>query len=641
MRHHRSPASAPIAAIAAITVCAISLPAHAQVRDTPVAPRVVGTAVVAGRVLAADESATPIRRALVTLSGSGLAHSRTAITGDDGTFEITQVPAGRFALTASKPAYLSVSFGADRPGRQGTSLLIADGQRVDATLRMARGAVIAGLVRDAEGRPIAGAEVHALDATDPRSPFRPGSVGIATNDRGEYRVFGLVPGEYLVLVVPRMGRRVGGLTVQSEESVDAAFARLRERQAVGGRGEGPRPMSSPPPASRPADQPVDFPPLYFPGTAVFSQAERLRVAAGQTRFGVDFSVAPVRMAAIEGTIVGAADASSNIQLAIEPEGPRLSGFQGPRLQLAEPPGPDGRFRYANVAPGRYRLVARATPGSAASASPGARGGGGAATSLMIPGRGAAPAGTRYAAEFVDVAGQDVSGVTLTLQPGATLSGRVVFDAHTTAAPGDLGRIRVGLSAPGGTGYSSSGGTVIGNPFSSVSPVTLDADGRFTMEGIAPGTYLLRASMPADISAGWWFESAVLDGRDLLDELLEVRAGDRLPDAALRFSDRRSELAGTLQTAAGVPAPDYFIVVFPAEPSERIAGSRRIRTTRPGTDGAFSILDLPAGDYLIGALTDVEPRDLADRAFLESVATAAIRVVIRAGERTEQAIRIGG
>jgi len=50
---------------------------------------------------------------------------------------------------------------------------------------------------------------------------------------------------------------------------------------------------------------------------------------------------------------------------------------------------------------------------------------------------------------------------------------------------------------------------------------------------------------------------------------------------------------------------------------------------------FTITDLPAGEYLIAALTDVEPADLADPAFLSQIVPAAIPVTLREGEKKTQ------
>jgi hypothetical protein len=61
--------------------------------------------------------------------------------------------------------------------------------------------------------------------------------------------------------------------------------------------------------------------------------------------------------------------------------------------------------------------------------------------------------------------------------------------------------------------------------------------------------------------------------------------------------------------------------------------------RPGTDGTFTTTDLPAGEYYMAALTDVERDDLADPAFLEALVAASVRVTLAEGENKVQDLRI--
>ena len=84
-----------------------------------VAPNQTGTAVVAGVVVEADPQAQPVRRAIVTLSGTELPRGRTAITDDTGRFAFDALPAGRFTVSVTKAAYLAGAYGATRPGRPG------------------------------------------------------------------------------------------------------------------------------------------------------------------------------------------------------------------------------------------------------------------------------------------------------------------------------------------------------------------------------------------------------------------------------------------------------------------------------------------------------------------------------------------
>lgn len=108
---------------------------------------------------------------------------------------------------------------------------------------------------------------------------------------------------------------------------------------------------------------------------------------------------------------------------------------------------------------------------------------------------------------------------------------------------------------------------------------------------------------------------------------------------LTSSDRPSELSGTLQGPAGAPATDYFVIVLPVDRAMWIPESRRVQATRPGTDGRFIVHGLPGGEYLIAALTDVEPDEWNDPALLAQIALQSVKVTVRDGERTVQDLRL--
>jgi hypothetical protein len=108
---------------------------------------------------------------------------------------------------------------------------------------------------------------------------------------------------------------------------------------------------------------------------------------------------------------------------------------------------------------------------------------------------------------------------------------------------------------------------------------------------------------------------------------------------LNFTRQTTELRGSLQDASGGPAPDYTVIVFPAEERLWLPGARRITATRPSTDGRFRLAGLPPGDYRIVAVTDVDPGQWFDAAFLRQLAAASLSISLAPGEKKEQALRV--
>ena len=97
----------------------------------------------------------------------------------------------------------------------------------------------------------------------------------------------------------------------------------------------------------------------------------------------------------------------------------------------------------------------------------------------------------------------------------------------------------------------------------------------------------------------------------------------------------------LQDAMGRPAPDYTIIMFAADNQFWVPQSRRILSTRPSTDGTFAFRGFPAGQYRLTAVTDAEPGEWFDPAFLTQVVPASVVVAVGDGEKKVQDLRLAG
>ena len=103
--------------------------AQQPARDVNAMPAAAATGVIAGTLITDGTPGTPVRRALVTLAnpaaavgriGGGPSASPTSVVTDDaGRFAFTGLPAGRFTISAAKPALLErlLRRDASRPGR--------------------------------------------------------------------------------------------------------------------------------------------------------------------------------------------------------------------------------------------------------------------------------------------------------------------------------------------------------------------------------------------------------------------------------------------------------------------------------------------------------------------------------------------
>ena len=247
--------SALIAAAAASAALA-----QAPARDTP-AP--TGTAVIRGRVIAAAGQ-RPLATVEVRAAAGALHVNKVVLTDANGRYEIVDLPAGRYTVGTNKENYVRASYGERRPLGPGTPIDVANGQvvpRIDFVLQ--RTAAITGRVVDEFGDPAPNAMVMPMRyvyVNGERRMQQTGN-GASTNDLGEYRVYGLIPGRYFV---------------------SATFGRNF--------------------ADDGGDRTAYLPTLY-PGTGNPSEAQRFTVGPGQTIAGVNIPLLPVVGARISGVVL--------------------------------------------------------------------------------------------------------------------------------------------------------------------------------------------------------------------------------------------------------------------------------------------------------------------------------------------------
>ena len=574
-------------------------------------PAAVGTASITGAIVSDDADARPLRRVRVGVMTSDRRVSRTVVTDDEGRFDFAALPAGRYMLTANKQGYVSAAYGARRPNRPGTALVLAEDQRITGlTLRMTRGSAISGVLVDHNGEPFSGANVSAMRntfvGTGQRSLLPVASA--VSDDRGQYRLWGLAAGDYVISAN-------AGFASQTRDNdiarlTDADIKRALSEVAAGSARPGGPSDAGADPEVRPRT--VGYAAVFYPGTSVAAQAIPIKLGVTEERTGVDFPMALVYTARVEGSIAvpeGVNPQTVSVQLI----GSAPQGFTFDMFRRSAPT-KDGTFTFAGVPPGPYAALAQAQP----PVRP---------TAPSLP-PGGPPRPSHWARADIVVDGQDIAGVSLTLQPGLTVTGRIQFEG-TSAPPPDLSRIRINMFPVQAQGEVSLG----------QAQIQPDAAGSFTIHGLTPGRYRLTAIIPAPRPDAnpWQLKSSVLQGRDTVDTPIDLR--DSANDAVITFTDRVSELSGLVQDAGGQPAPEYHIVLFARDKAYWTPTSRRIRTIRPGADGKYVIANLPPGDYLLTAVTDMEQGEQFDPTFLEVLSRSSIAVAIAEGEKKTQDLRL--
>ncbi len=576
----------------------------------------------------------PARRVRVNVSSPDARVSRTLVTDDSGLFSATGLPGGRFNLSASKPGYITGSFGQRLPGRSGMPIQLADGQKVQVQVQIWRGGVITGTLLDEHGEAVPNTPVRVMRYVMPggqRTLQQSGSG--QTDDRGVYRIFGLQPGEYIVSAAPRNSNLP---SFNAEPAVAAALERAGQTgqvnpdviQIVGERltqlrGE----------LSQAGDGPsTGYAPTYYPGTTSVATAASITLAPGEEKGGIDFQYQVVPVARVEGLVTSTqGPLPPNVTLSLVSNAFNVPGMGVSGVRADG----NGAFRFNNVPPGQYTLVARGTSQRGREGGPLFRGleGMPGGRGQMPPGGGRGRAGQAvnnpvrlWGAVDVNVDGSHLSNIVVMLQPGLQVSGRVSFDG-TSQPPEDLSRLRVSLQSVTTPGA--------GDISTNVSE-RVEADGRFTFQSVVPGRYRLTGG---GAGGEWIVAASAMDGENALDFPVEIKTATS--GAVVTFTDRHSELTGTITDDRSQPVVDYTLVVYPSEPRFRVPQSRRILSARPDTAGRFTFSNLPPGDYRLAPVLDPEPGSWFDPAFLQQLDDGALRVSIAEGEKKEQNLRVPG
>lgn len=598
-----------------------------QARDKARAP-VMGNAVIGGRVTADEPGGAPVRRVLVRLTGSSVdttqapSVNRLALTDDEGRYVIPNLPEGRFYIAAEKGGWVTLRYGSQSAFDSGVQVAVANGQSAVVDLKLTRGAVIAGRVVDEHGQPQAGIRPTLLEYRTingerrlTRAPLLgAGSASVQTNDLGEYRFFGVSPGSYVVAIQSGFSGLGIGTAVRTTTDEEIAWARQPASPATAVQGGG-----------TPAPQPgrgVVMAPVYHPGVTDASAATTITVASGEQRLDVDFVTAFVPTAQVRGMVIrpdGQPAAGARVQLsrARSAMSPLDTAFSSATVDAK------GAFAFGSVASGEFVINARASSQAApAPSAPGAPKPAPAAQVLDL--WGTAP---------ITVSGRDLTGISLTLQPGITVTGRIAFEsASGTAAPAPS-NVRL-------TMYSSNVFEVGAGPvsISNMSMSSASAEGTFAFQGLTPGRYVLSANV-GGLGSSWMQKALTISGRNVSDNGLEIRAGEDLSEVVVVLTDQVSEVTGTLLHADGTPAPEFHVFVFPTDKSKWSAAAQRLRPpVRPASDGRYRVTSMHAGEYYVAALSRFDPNNLFDTAFLEQVAAAAFKITLAEGEKKVQDLK---
>jgi hypothetical protein len=356
-----------------------------------------------------------------------------------------------------------------------------------------------------------------------------------------------------------------------------------------------------------------------------SEGQPISVERGATTPNVEIALVEGTPATVTGVVVDAAGqpVSRGGSITVRPilkDVPQNGvGTQGGALK------PDGSFTL-RLAPGEYQLEARQNQ----------------------PGQNGPPApGTEQVGSVRLNVSADTAGVMIQLGPGARVTGRFVFD---------------GSAQPPPTPTSPNGPPVFSATDGNCRPGRnqIAADWTFTSDGLF-GTCVARfnGGYPQ-----WFFKAVIYDNKDMTDQRVTFVPGQRMRDVVVLFTDKRSEMNLHVLDDRGAATRDYVALAFSTDKSkwtDQNGGfnSRYVRTfvlppqqavsaiaSQPGLPSGQpggarqreAIIGLPAGEYYVIAVDDLDVEAPRDPDTLEQLSQGATRITIADGEPADVNLR---
>ena len=502
------------------------------------------TSTVHGRVIYED-TRRPLRRVEVSIydpAGKSSLRNHSAWTDGRGQFQIKDVPAGRYFVVINAPGIVrSGPYDSEEEKRKGLTSVTVDGTSdPEVIVRVRRGAAISGRVTYADGDPAINTSIRVLRKQGGK--WTPVYVGVGSNDRvltddrGVYRVSGLLPGEYLV----GAAEEKWGLELTARDQPDGSNLLNRALLAT----------------------------TFYDGAASLTGATVLTIQAGDEQKDIDITLTDRPVHGISGTVTLKGNSRPMVRVRVslkrKDESPAAlsDDLEDPVTNTDE----SGRFTFDEVQDGNYTITI--TPARWYSRSEDFP------TASQM-----ADAGHRFVGKNLEVtvAGADLAELLIEVSSGSRISGSVAVEGGKPLPRNVLV-------------YASTEGRQV----QPSSPIRVQSDGTFTVEGVPSGAAYLRTSVPPFNQ--YYTKSVTVGKTDLLRGPLVVKEDEDIPNVRIVISPDVAQLSGRVLASDGkTPQPGASVVLISTDPDQQKSTSARIFGFT-NADGSFRLSGAP-GEYL--------------------------------------------
>jgi hypothetical protein len=327
-------------------------------------------------------------------------------------------------------------------------------------------------------------------------------------------------------------------------------------------------------------------PIFYPGSANSTKAEKITVRAGEEIPSIDFILQEVAAYRVQGRVVYAGVAPTapkkrpNVMVELMPHdnGNNLVDYSIRSRNFLKA---DGTFELLGVLPGAYVLTAQMFDENE----------------------------RHFAVQNIDVGNANVEGLQIIITPGIPISGHVHWDGSPGSQNQDVNLVLSNLESE----------RIYGGHASVLS------DGSFNFREVNDGTYRVIAW---GLSPDLYLANVSYAGIDSADGEIKVRHS---VDASLKitFSSRGARVQGAVSDSDGLPSAGVWVVLVP-DTTHRNA-PWLYKSTHTDQRGQFTFRGIKPGDYKLFSWEEVEDGAWQDPDFLKSFEDKGQSITLQIGD----------
>ena len=497
----------------------------AQTPGPPKASKPTGS--ISGRVTYKDKG----------LSGIGVALRRTnqpnpfetqprATTDQDGNYKISNLDQGTYEVQTNPSAYVvpDENLGSGRP------VIVMEGDNIEGiNFSMVKGSVITGRITDADGRPVIQQQVRLFRAEPPNTRV----VAQPSRPRVNYPVTNSVTDDRGIYRI--FGLRAGRYQVSTG----------RSETTIG------------PPSSLPGR--ITYNEVFYPDAADQAKAAVLEVGEGSETTNIDIVVGlPLQTYSVRGRIIDGerGEPVPGLRYGVQRILPALNRTEGVNSILST--NPAGDFVVEGLIPGKYSVFTLANRNSE----------------------------FRTDGSTFDVVDSDVTGITIRLIKGGSISGVVVIDSDDKRAIARLSKLEL-------LAYVQRSSSMGGGGGGGTSRSTINPDGSFRVAGLPAGTAMFSLNSMMDPNATKGFTVARIEREGVANRGVELREGEQITGVRVIVIYGDAVLRGIVNIENGPLPTNARIMVRLTKPE---AEQLSLRPPTVDDRGRFVAESIPPGTY---------------------------------------------